>query len=41
MNEIQYLIEMVLGNSSQFVLDLIDGIMDVVIIVFDVMRGME
>lgn len=41
MNEIQHLTEMVLGNSSQFVLDSIDGTMDVVITVLDAMRGTE
>lgn len=41
MNEIQHLTEMVLGNSSQFILDSIDGTMDVVITVLDAMRGAE
>ena len=39
MNEIQILTEMIIGNNSQFIMNSIDGTMDIVITVLDAMRG--
>ena len=39
MNEIQILMEMIIGNNSQFIMNSIDGTMDIVITVLDAMRG--
>lgn len=39
MNEIQNFTEMILGNNSQFVMNSIDGTMDILSTVLDIMRG--
>ena len=39
MNEIQILTEMIIGNNSQFIMNSIDGTMDISITVLDAMRG--
>ncbi|XP_056019725.1 uncharacterized protein LOC125668687 isoform X2 [Ostrea edulis] len=41
MNEIQNFTEMILGNNSQFVMNSIDGTMDILSTVLDIMRELE
>ncbi|XP_078319098.1 uncharacterized protein LOC111121791 isoform X3 [Crassostrea virginica] len=41
MNEIQILTEMIIGNNSQFIMNSIDGTMDISITVLDAMRDLE